>query len=291
VAEHLSGVVRLEAQPELATSANVEEIEIKLLLDGVAMRYGYDFREYALAPLKRSIASGMAGEGVATISAYQERLLHDASCMQRFLSGVGVNVTSMFREEGVLRCIRDEVIPRLRTYPSLRIWIAGCATGEEVYSIAIMLKEEGLYERSRIYATDLNEDSLVTARTGSYAMARVLAGESGYAHSGGRGRMSDFYSIVGGNARFNRELQRNVTWARHNLVSDSSFNEFHLILCANVMIYFRPSLQERAHRLFYDSLVRSGYLALGQQESLVFCPESSRYEQLRGGVNLFHKIR
>jgi chemotaxis protein methyltransferase CheR len=173
----------------------------------------------------------------------------------------------------------------------VRIWIAGCATGEEVYSIAIMLKEEGLYERSRIYATDLNEDSLVIARTGSYPMARMLAGESGYAHSGGRGRISDFYSIVGGNARFNRELQRNVTWARHNLVSDSSFNEFHLILCANVMIYFRPSLQERAHRLFYDSLVRSGYLALGQQESLVFCPESSRYEQLRGGVNLFHKIR
>ena len=283
--------MRLEAQPELATSANVEEIEIKLLLEGVVMRYGYDFREYALAPLKRSIASGMAGEGVATISAYQERLLHDASCMQRFLSGVGVNVTSMFREAGVLRCIRDDVIPRLRTYPSLRIWIAGCATGEEVYSLAIMLKEEGLYERSRIYATDLNEESLVIARTGSYPTARVLAGESGYAHSGGRGRISDFYSIVGGNARFNRELQRNVTWARHNLVSDSSFNEFHLIVCANVMIYFRPSLQERAHRLFYDSLVRSGYLALGQQESLVFCPESSRYEQLRGGVNLFHKIR
>jgi len=275
----------------MATPPNVEEIEIKLLLEGVVMRYGYDFREYAVAPLKRSIASGMAGEGVATISAYQERLLHDASCMQRFLSGVGVNVTSMFREADVLRCIRDEVIPRFRTYPSLRIWIAGCATGEEVYSMAIMLKEEGLYERSRIYATDLNEDSLVIARTGSYSLARGLAGEAGYAHSGGRGRTSDFYSIAGSTARFHRELQRNVTWARHNLVSDSSFNEFHLILCSNVLIYFRPSLQERAHRLFYDSLVRSGYLALGQQESLVFCPESSRYEQVRNGVNLFHKVK
>jgi chemotaxis protein methyltransferase CheR len=284
-------VVRLDAQPELTTSANVEEIEIKLLLDGVAMRYGYDFREYALPPLKRSIASGMAGEGVTTISAYQERLLHDASCMQRFLSGVGVNVTSLFREADVLRCIRDEVIPRFRTYPSLRIWIAGCATGEEVYSMAILLKEEGLYERSRIYATDLNEDSLAIARSGSYPLARVLAGESGYAHSGGRGHVGDFYSVAGSNARFNRELQRNVTWARHNLVSDSSFNEFHMILCANVLIYFRPSLQERAHRLFYDSLTRSGYLALGQKESLVFCPESSRYENLRDGINLFHKVR
>jgi chemotaxis protein methyltransferase CheR len=284
-------VVRLDAQPELTTSTTVEDIEIKLLLDGVAMRYGYDFREYALPPLKRSIASGMAGEGVTTISAYQERLLHDASCMQRFLSGVGVNVTSMFREADILRCIRDEVIPRFRTYPSLRIWIAGCATGEEVYSMAILLKEEGLYERSRIYATDLNEDSLAIARTGSYPLARVLAGESGYAHSGGRGHLSDFYSVAGSNARFNRELQHHVTWARHNLVSDSSFNEFHMILCANVLIYFRPSLQERAHRLFYDSLVRSGYLALGQKESLVFCPESSRYERLRDGVNLFHKVR
>jgi chemotaxis protein methyltransferase CheR len=284
-------VVRLDVQPELTTSANVEDIEIKLLLEGVAMRYGYDFREYALPPLKRSIASGMAGEGVTTISAYQERLLHDSSCMQRFLSGVGVNVTGMFREADILRSIRDEVIPRFRTYPSLRIWIAGCATGEEVYSMAILLKEEGLYERSRIYATDLNEDSLVIARTGSYPLSRVLAGETGYAHSGGRGHIADFYSVAGSNARFNRELQRNVTWARHNLVSDSSFNEFHMIICANVLIYFRPSLQERAHRLFYDSLVRSGYLALGQKESLVFCPESSRYERLRDGVNLFHKVR
>jgi chemotaxis protein methyltransferase CheR len=287
----LSRVVRLESQPELAAPTSVEEIEIKLLLEGVVMRYGYDFREYALAPLRRSIASGMAGEGVRSISAYQERLLHDESCMQRFLSGVGVNVTSMFREADVLRCIRDEVVPRFRTYPSLRIWIAGCATGEEVYSMATMLKEEGLYERSRIYATDLNEDSLVIARAGRYPVARVLAAGGGYAHSGGRGHISDFYSVAGSTARFNRELQRNVTWARHNLVSDSSFNEFHLILCANVLIYFRPSLQERAHRLFFDSLVRSGYLALGQKESLVFCPESSRYEQVMDEVNLFHKVR
>jgi chemotaxis protein methyltransferase CheR len=275
----------------MATASNLEEIEIKLLLEGVAMRYGYDFRDYAQGPLKRSIASGMAGEGVPTVSAYQERLLHDATCMQRFLSGVGVNVTSMFREADVLRSIRNEVIPRFRTYPSLRIWIAGCATGEEVYSMAIMLEEEGLYDRSRIYATDLNDASLTVARAGAYPVDRVLADETGHTRSGGRGRISDFYSITGRSARFHRDLQRNITWARHNLVSDGSFNEFHLILCANVMIYFRPALQERAHRLFYDSLIRSGYLALGQKESLVFCPESSRYEQVRDGVNVFHKVR
>jgi chemotaxis protein methyltransferase CheR len=291
MAERLTESTRMAHQPDRTTASSIEEIEIKLLLEGVAMRYGYDFREYALAPLKRSIASGMAGEGVSTISAYLERLLHDESCMQRFLTGVGVNVTSMFREAEVLRCLRDEVIPRFRTYPSLRIWIAGCATGEEVYSMAIILEEEGLYDRSRIYATDLNEESLAIARTGTYPLERVLADESGHTRSGGRGRISDFYSIGGHGARFRRELQRNITWARHNLVSDSSFNEFHLILCANVLIYFRPSLQERAHRLFYDSLIRSGYLALGQKESLVFCPESSRYEQMRNGVNMFHKVR
>jgi len=287
----LSGVARLQKRPENATAPNLEEIEIKLLLEGVAMRYGYDFREYAPGPLRRSIASGMAGEGVGTISAYLERLLHDASCMQRFLSGVGVNVTSMFREAEVLRCIRDEVIPRFRTYPSLRIWIAGCATGEEVYSMAIMLQEEGLYDRSQIYATDLNESSLAIARTGAYPLARVVSDEAGHARSGGRGRISDFYSIAGNTASFDRELQNHITWPRHNLVSDSSFNEFHLILCANVLIYFKPALQERAHRLFYSSLVRSGYLALGQRESLIFCPDSSRYEQVRDEVSVFHKVR
>jgi chemotaxis protein methyltransferase CheR len=278
-------------QSETATNSNIEEIEIKLLLEGVCLRYGYDFREYALPPLRRSIAAGMAGEGVLTISAYQERLLYDPACMQRFLSGVGVNVTSMFREADVMRCFREEIIPRLRTYPSVRIWVAGCATGEEVYSVAIILAEEGLYERSRIYATDMNEDSVAIAKTGMYPLDLVRMDEGGYIESGGLGRFSDFFSAVGHSARFRRELQRNVTWARHNLVTDGSFNDFHLILCANVLIYFRPSLQERAHRLFYDSLIRSGYLALGQRESLVFCPESSRYEQVRNGVNLFHKVR
>src|SRR3984893_14699735 len=281
----------MAALTETAVTPSVEEIEIKLLLEGVSMRYGYDFREYALGPLRRAIASGIAGEGVSTISAYQDRLLHDSSCMQRFLSGVGVNVTSMFREADVFRCLREEVIPRLRTYPSVRLLIAGCSTGEEVYSVAIVLEEEGLYERSRIYATDINDSNLAFARTGAYPLDRIRAAEDAYAESGGRGRISDFYSAAGHTARFRRELRRYVTWARHNLVSDSSFNESHLIICANVMIYFKPTLQERAHRLFFDSLIRSGYLALGQRESLIFCPESSRYEQVRSGINLFHKVR
>jgi chemotaxis protein methyltransferase CheR len=168
--------------------------------------------------------------------------------------------------------------------------MVGCATGEEVYSLAITLKEEGVLRRASIYATDLNEDTLAVARTGTYPLDRVRSYEDAYVHSGGGGRLSDHYDVSGRTARFHRNLQSQVTWARHNLVTDTSFNQFHLIICANVLIYFRPSLQERAHRLFFESLVRSGFLALGKGESLVFSPESSKYQQVRNGVSLFRKI-
>jgi chemotaxis protein methyltransferase CheR len=272
-------------------TSNLEEIEIKLLLEGVSLRYGYDFREYASAPLRRSLALGMAGESVTTISAYQDRLLHDASAMKRFLSAVGVTFTGMFREADTLHRIRDDVVPELRTYPSVRVWIVGCATGEEVYSLAIVLREEGLHERCRIYATDLNDDALVRARRGLYALDRVKSYEADYIRSGGRGAFADFFAVSGQDARIRPELQRNITWAQHNLVTDASFNEFHLIVCTNVLIYFRPTLQQRAHRLFYDSLVRAGYLALGRRESLIFSPESSRYEAVGEGLSLYRKTR
>lgn len=233
----------------------------------------------------------MASEGVATISAFQERILHDPSTMHRFLNTVGVTVTSMFREVELMRCLRDEVVPVFRTYPSVRIWIVGCATGEEVYTLAVVLREGGFLRRATIYATDLNEDSLAVARTGAYPLERVLASQERYELSGGRGKLSDHYDVSGRNAHFHHDLKQNVTWTCHNLVTDESFNDFHLIICANVLIYFRPSLQERAHRLFAESLVRTGFLALGKGESLVFSPESSRYRQVRDGVSLFRKIR
>jgi chemotaxis protein methyltransferase CheR len=271
--------------------SNIEEIEIRLLLEGVALRYGYDFREYAAASLRRSLTLGMAGEGVATISAYQERLLHDASAMKRFLNAVGVTVTGMFREADTVRCIRQEVVPVLRTYPSVRAWIAGCATGEEVYSLAIVLEEEGVYDRCRLYATDLNDDALNVARAGVYPLERMTSYESDYLRAGGCGALSDFYSVSGNQARMQRTLQRNISWAQHNLVTDASFNDFQLIVCTNVLIYFRPTLQQRAHRLFYESLVQLGYLALGHRESLTFNPESSRYEAVGEGLSLFRKLR
>jgi len=271
--------------------AGLEDIEIQLLLEGIRLAYGYDFREYAMKPLRRTIAAAMSGERLATISAYQDRVLHDAACMERFLGMVGASVTSMFRESELMRCLREEVVPVFRTYPSVRIWMVGCATGEEVYSLAILLEEENVLRRASIYATDLNEDTIAVAKIGSYPLEQVRSYESQYVRSGGRARLSDYYTISGRSARFSRSLQSKVTWARHNLVTDASFNEFHLIICANVLIYFRPSLQERAHRLFYDSLVRSGFLALGKSESLVFSPDSSRYEQVRDDVSLYRKVQ
>lgn len=279
------------ALPLDAAVTELEEIEIRLLLEGVRLCYGYDFREYALAPLRRGLATAMARERVRTVSAYQDRVLHDPACMQRLLGTVGVNVTGMFRDPELMEAIRDSVVPLLKTYPSVRIWVVGCATGEEVYSLAILLQEEGMLKRAGIYATDLNEEMITVARSGVFPVERIQKYEDAYARAGGRARLSDHYTVSGRNARFKQELQASVTWARHNLVSDGSFNDFHLILCANVLIYFRASLQERAHRLLYDSLIRGGFLALGKRESLVYCPDREHYEQAREGINLYRKIR
>jgi chemotaxis protein methyltransferase CheR len=269
----------------------LEEIEVRLLLEGIRLSYGYDFREYALGPLRRGLATAMAREGVHTVSAYQDRVLHDASCMQRFLGLVGVNVTSMFRDPDLLVCIDEEVVPLLKTYPSVRVWVAGCATGEEIYSLAILLDEAQVLDRCSIYATDLNDDMLAVARQGTYPLERIRRYEDAYRKSGGAFNLSDHYTVSGRTARFNRDLTDRITCARHSLVTDGSFNEFHLIVCANVLIYFRPSLQERAHRLMYESLVRGGFLALGNRESLLYCPDREQYERVREGVNLFRRKR
>jgi chemotaxis protein methyltransferase CheR len=280
-----AAAIRDEAETEL------ERIEIKLLVEGIRLTYGYDFREYAVAPLRRSILAAMSREGSPTISAYQDRVLHDAACMQRFLGTVGVNVTGMFRDPELMRSIREEVIPLFKTYPSVRLWVAGCSSGEEVYALAVLLEEEKLLQRSTIYATDMNDDLLAVARTGAYPVDRLRKYDESFQQSGGHGSLGDFYTVSGRTGRFKRTLQNNVTWARHNLVTDTSFNDFHLILCANVLIYFLPTLQSRAHRLFYDSLIRSGFLAVGKRESLINCQDRDHYEQVRDGVNLFRKVR
>ena len=274
-----------------SAGSELEEIEIRLLLEGIRLCYGYDFREYTLGALRRGLMAAMAREGTPTVSAFQDRVLHDAATMQRFLGTVGVNVTTMFRDPEIVLCLRDEVVPLLRTYPSCRVWVAGCSTGEEVYALSVLLQEGGVLDRCTIYATDLNEDMLAVARAGSYPLDRVRRFDDAYLAAGGQGSLSDHYSVVGRSARLNPQLQGSVTWARHNLATDGSFNDFHLISCANVLIYFRESLQARAHRLLYDSLARGGFLALGRRESLLSCPERDHYEQVRDGVNVFRKTR
>src|SRR5258708_39937395 len=252
-ARHASGLAYALTASETAPigleglEPGLEEIEVRLLLEGIRLRYGYDFREYAARPLRRSVYDAMASEGISTISTYQGRILRDETSMHRFLSIVGVSVTSMFREADLMRCLREEVVPVLRTYPSVRIWMVGCATGEEVYSLAILLEEEGVLRNARIYATDLNEDTLAVARMGAYPLDRMRSYEEAYRRAGGRLALSDYYTVSGRSARFSRSLQSNVTWSRHSLVTDASFNDFHLIICANGLIYFRPTLQERAH--------------------------------------------
>src|SRR5438270_285492 len=229
-------VDRLSAMRARATSPgpderSLEEIELQLLLEGIALHYGYDFRDYAPAPLRRNILISMALEGVPTISAYQDRVLHDPASLQRFLNTVGVNVTSMFREAIAMRVLREEIVPWLRTFPSVRIWVAGCATGEEVASLAIVLRETEMLGRTRIYATDINEASLTIAARGLMPIESVQSGEAGYRRSGGRGALTDYYTVDGGIARLDSTLLPGVSWARHNLVSGASFNDFHVILC------------------------------------------------------------
>jgi len=270
---------------------SLEDIEIQLLLEGIALHYGYDFRDYAQSPLRRNIVMSMALEGVPTISRYQERILHDPDAMERFLSTVGVNVTSLFRESEALLYVRDEIVPWLRTFPSARVWVAGCATGEEVVSLAIVLHESGLLHRTRIYATDINERSLTIAHTRSYSLENVRSCERDYQRAGGVASLSDYYVPYGDAARFDRSLIANVTWARHNLITDASFNEFHVILCTNVLSHFSLPLQERVHRVLYDSLAPSGYLMLGKAELMADWSRRDAYSRVAGQPGIYRKGR
>ncbi len=272
-------------------SLSLEDIEIHLLLEGIALHYGYDFREYSPRPLRRNIVMSMAMEGVPTISRYQERLLHDPECMERFLNAVGVNVTRMFREADSLRYFREEIVPWLRTFPSVRIWVAGCATGEEVVSLAIVLREAGMLHRTRIYATDMNERSLTIARTAAYPLENVRSCEPDYLRSGGVGSLADYYTTHGDVARFDPSLVANMTWGRHNLTTDASFNEFHTILCRNVLTHFSLALQEKVHRLLFESLADSGFLILGQLESMIQWRMRDRFARQDDRAGIYRKMR
>lgn len=276
----------LKPQPDA-----LETLEIELLLTAIERRYGYDFRNYAIASLRRRIRRAVEREGVASISELQGRLLRDPYCMQRFVTSVAVCATAMFRDADFYRAMRRTVIPLLRTYPFVRIWHAGCATGEEVYSMCILLEEEGLYERSRIYATDLSEELLDRARRGIYPIERMRGYISNYLRAGGGEAFSTYYTADRKHAIVHPRLRRNVLFSPHNLTSDGSFNEFHLILCRNVMIYFDGELRNRVHRLLYGSLATFGILGVGMKETLEATPFSTCYRPLDFAVRLFRRIR
>ncbi|HEX8494932.1 MAG TPA: protein-glutamate O-methyltransferase CheR [Pyrinomonadaceae bacterium] len=269
----------------------LEDIEIQLLLEGMFRYYGFDFRNYAPASIKRRIHESMRDEGVQSVSAFQDRVLHDAACLERFLNRLSVNVTAMFRDPGFYLTFREKVVPLLRTYPFVRIWHAGCSTGEEVYSMAILLQEEGLYDRCRIYATDISAEVLRTAKEGIFPLASMQEYTVNYISAGGKHFFSDYYTAQYDNVLFDPALKRNLIFSEHNLVTDGSFNEFHVILCRNVMIYFNKTLQARVHDLIYESLTMFGVLGVGNKESLKFTPREHAYEELHPRDRLYRKVR
>lgn len=284
--------VQVEHQPPSPEGRlETESLELQLLLEGVYRQYGFDFREYAPASLKRRVWRRVHAERTETITGLLERVLHDPAVMERLLLDLSINVTSMFRDPTFYVAFRENVVPMLRTYPFTRIWVAGCSTGEEVYSLSILLHEEGLYERTRIYATDINETVLERAREGVFPLEKMQEYTENYIRAGGNRSFSEYYLARYEGALFDRTLTENVVWAPHNLVQDRAFNSFNAILCRNVMIYFDRALQTRVHRLFYDSLERLGILALGHKESIRFTGLESAYEELDALEKLYRKVR
>ena len=269
----------------------LERIEIELLLEGVFRNYGFDFRSYAYASIRRRLWKRMDAEGLETVSALQARVLHEPQLMEKLLLDLSINVTAMFRDPTFYRAFRENVIPILRTYPFIRIWHAGCSTGEEVFSMAVLLQEEGLYERCRIYATDINEVVLQKAKEGIFPLDRMQEYTENYIAAGGRRAFSDYYLAKYGGALFSPALTKNVVFSLHNLVTDRSFAEFNVILCRNVLIYFDKNLQARVHGLFYESLAKFGVLVLGSKESLRFSPYEESYDQINGPEKIFRKAR
>jgi chemotaxis protein methyltransferase CheR len=271
--------------------ADLERVEMSLLLEGIYQHYGYDFRGYALASLKRRLWRRAHAEGLTTLSGLQDRVLHDSAAMERLLHDLSINVTSMFRDPTFYAAFRDKVAPLLRTYPFLRIWNAGCSTGEETFSLAILLMEAGVYDKTRIYATDINDRVIDMARSGRFPLERMRDYTANYLRAGGKEEFSRYYTVEGDQAQFSQELCSRVVFANHNLVSDGPFNEFNVIICRNVMIYFGKGLQDRVHDLFYDSLETFGVLALGHKESIRFTPHEQSFEELSSQERLYRKIR
>jgi len=270
-------------------TSSVSDIELPLLLEAIYRRYHYDFRGYASASLKRRLAQAMDRFSCRTLSQLQDLVLHQPVLFPTLLDFLTVQVSEMFRDPPYFRALREKVVPLLRTYPSLKVWVAGCSTGEEVYSLAILLQEEGLLERSLIYATDINASALERAQSGIYDAARVAGFTDNHRKSGARSSLSDYYTAAYGKAVFDKSLKSNIVFADHSLSTDSAFSEVQLVSCRNVLIYFDRQLQDRVLGLFRDSLCRKGFLGLGAKESVRFSAHSYAFSDFVANDKIFRK--
>uniref|UniRef100_UPI00406D335B CheR family methyltransferase n=1 Tax=Neobacillus sp. FSL H8-0543 TaxID=2954672 RepID=UPI00406D335B len=284
-----------QTSKEIVTDINlikpneVQEIEIKLLLEGMYQMYGYDFRSYVRGSIGRRIINRMKAERLPTITALLEKVLHEPGVLELLLNDFSIRMTEMYRDPSFFVAFRNEVVPLLRELPEIRIWHAGCATGEEVYSMAILMHEEGIMEKTKIYATDMNEKALMAAQKGAFPLKKMQQYTKNYLKAGGKMAFSEYYTTDHQFAYFSPILNENLTFAQHNLVTDSSFNEFHVILCRNVMIYFDNALQQQVHRLFYDSLADCGFMGLGNKESILGLPKGIKYEEFNSSEKIYRK--
>jgi len=270
-------------------SENISALEISLLLEAIYQKYGYDFREYSKAHINRRIMNRLALSGLEDVSQIQSKILKDETFAYQLLQDLSITVTEMFRDQDFYKSLRENVIPILKTYPFIKIWHAGCATGEEAYSMAIILQEEGLYGRTTIYATDFNQHALNRAKEGIFSNAMMKEYIINYTLSGGKESFSDYYTSSYDNAIMNQSLKKNIVWANHNLVTDSVFAEVHLILCRNVLIYFDNTLQNKVQKIFHDSLINGGILCLGTKEGLRFTDFFEKYTELDKKQRIFKK--
>lgn len=270
-------------------SKDTLELEISLLLEAIYQKYGYDFRQYSEAHIKRRIMNRMAMSGLKDVSQVQSKVLNDGTFAHKLLHDLSITVTEMFRDPSFYKSLREKVIPVLKTYPFIKIWHAGCSTGEEAYSMAIIMQEEGLYDRTTIYATDFNQQALNKAKEGIFSNEMMKEYTTNYQLSGGKESFADYYISNYDHVIMNQSLKKNIVWANHNLVTDSVFAEVHLILCRNVLIYFDKNLQNKVQKLFYNSLINGGILCLGSKESLRFTDLYEEYTELDNKQRVFKK--
>ncbi|MBH0164159.1 protein-glutamate O-methyltransferase CheR [Fictibacillus sp. 7GRE50] len=266
-----------------------ETLEMDLLLEGLYRVSGFDFRQYMRSSIHRRVHNRMQLEQIPTITGVLEKVLHEPAFMTTLLNDFSINVTEMFRNPEFFRAFRQKVIPELRDLQEIRIWHAGCATGEEVYSMAILMEEEGLSHKTKFYATDMNEPVLNKARTGILPLSKMRTYTKNYMAAGGTQAFSEYYTTDGHFAYLKPSLLKQISFLQHNLVTDHSFNEFHVILCRNVLIYFTAALQNQVHELFYDSLSPNGFLGLGDKESIQFADCADKYADFAEQVKIYQK--